>query len=203
MSTNVFPSFNLPNIGYPIKRTAMWKTTVQSAISGFETRISDWTSPLYKWTIDLNALQSLVSANDFATLLGFYNSRQGQFDSWLYQDADSYSVTNQTIGTGNGTTTTFQLLATTGGYIEPILAPNVVSHVYNNGTDSGGWTVSNWGTTTPGVVTYSVAPAAGHAITATFTYYYPCRFSADNLDLDNIWQSMYQAQKLSFQSVRN
>lgn len=321
MSTNVFPTFNLSNIGYPVKRSAMWNTKVQEAISGKEVRIAYWTYPKYKWTLDLNALQSLVSANDFATFMGFYNLRQGQFDSFLYADPDQNSVTAQALGTGNGSTAAYQLINTLGGFIEPVLAPNAVSavtlagasipaagisaptngaltatlggllasttyyvkstwvtnsgetlpaaetnlavsannvlnvaaptgapaaaigwNVYVSNTAGGGsgaekkqnggtpvalgtpwveptsglvagaalpganttgWSVSNWGAAAPGVLTFSGNVANSIAITATFTFYYPCRFLADNQDFDLIYNQMYQAKKISFQSVKN
>jgi hypothetical protein len=320
MSTNVFPTFSMPYgsvVGYPVTRSPMWSTKVQGSISGMETRLAYWSYPKYSWTIDLNVLSSLVSANDFATFMAFYNQRQGQFDTWLYSDPDQSSVTAQALGTGNGSTAAYQLVNTLGGFIEPVLAPNTVSsvnlagaaipsagvsaptngtltstsagslsgatyyvrstwvtnsgeslpatqtslavasnHVLNvaapgsapaaaigwnvyvstsTGTEtlqnagtpialgtawveptSGlvtgaalpaanttGWSVSNWGSTSPGVLTFAGNVLSGVAITATFTFYYPCRFLADNIDFSLIYQSMYQVTKLKFQSVKN
>lgn len=206
MSTHVFPSFNVPNMGYPVKRTPMWNSKVQDSISGMEVRLAYWTSPKYKWAVDLNALQAVVSANDFATFMGFYNARQGQFDTFLYSDPDDSSVVLQPIASGDGTTLAFPLVKTFGGFVEPVLAPNAVAAVYVDGVDQvGHWTVSSWGSATPGILTFAGghAPTNAKLITATFTYYYPCRFLADSQDFDLVYGQMYQAKKVVWQSVKN
>jgi hypothetical protein len=67
------------------------------------------------------------------TLLGFYNARQGSFDTFLFTDPDDSSITGQQIGIGDGSTKTFQLLRALGGFNDIIQAPNVVSTVYLTG----------------------------------------------------------------------
>jgi uncharacterized protein (TIGR02217 family) len=201
MSAVVLPS--LPGLGWDIVRTPVWSTNVQSAISGKECRISYWSYPKWKWELTFNILRSSSAYTEFQQLVGFFNARQGQFDTFLFSDPDDNSVTGQTIGTGDGSTKTFQLVRAFGGFVEPVLAPNVVSHVYNNGTDSGGWSVSNWGTSSPGVITYVTAPAAGHAITADFSYYWPVRMDADTLAFNLFMTQFYACKKYSFTSVKN
>lgn len=201
MSTQTLPS--LAGLGFDVVRTPVWDTVVQANISGKEVRMAQQTYPRWKWELKYNILRSDATNHELQTLAGFFNARQGMFDTFLYTDADDYTVTGQGIGTGDGTTTTFQLVRSFGGFVEPILAPNTVSHVYDNGVDSGGWTVSNWGSSTPGLVTYSVAPANGHAITADFTYYWPVRMSADSVSFNMFLTQFYAAQKFGFISVKN
>lgn len=315
MSTATMPV--LAGMGYPVVRTPVWDTDTQKSISGKQVRLAYMTAPLYEWSADVNVLRSLVSPEDFQTLIGFFNARQGSFDSFLYTDADDNSVTGQGIETGDGTTTAFQLVKSFGGFVEPVLAPNAISAVYlasvsipsagysppTNGaltstasgslagatyyvrstwvTDSGetatsvetslavaanhilnvaapssppagaigwnvyvststatetrqngstiplgsgwsestsglintgpgfpvanttGWSVSAWGSTTPGVLTFAGAPASGIAITADFSYYYPCRFLADKFDFSLDFQGIYSVKKLNWGSVKN
>lgn len=201
MSTQVLPT--LPGLAWPVVRTPVWDSTVQENISGKEVRVANMTYPRYKWELIYNLLRSDAVNAEFQQMLGFYNSRQGQFDSFLYQDADDNAVTGQPIGTGDGTTTTFQLVRTLGGFVDPILAPHVVSHVYNNGVDSGGWSVTNWGSSSPGVITYVSAPAAGHPITADFTYYWPVRFDADTMAFNLMMTQFYEVKKIGLISVKN
>jgi uncharacterized protein (TIGR02217 family) len=315
MSTAVMPV--LAGMGYPVVRTPVWDTDVQKAISGKQNRLAYFTYPLYEWSADVNVLRSLVSPDDFQTLIGFFNARQGSFDSFLYTDADDNSVTGQAIATSNGTTTTFQLVKSFGGFVEPVLAPNMISNIYlagvsipsagysaaTNGaltqtsagslgaatyyvrstwvTESGetstsvesslavsashvlnvaapssapagaigwnvyvststatetrqnstpialgtawvepttglintgaafpltnttGWLVSNWGTSAPGIITFAGAPASGVAVTADFSYYYPCRFLADKFDFSLDFQGIYSVKKLNWGSVKN
>lgn len=211
MSTQVFPA--LAGLGWDVKRSQIWKTRAQEAIGGKETRLADWSYPRWEWELTFDFLRQ-AGANmqaatfagstyaEFATLAGFFNLRQGQFDSFLYTEPDDNTVAAQAIGTGDGTTTTFQLVRAFGGFVEPIFAPNTVSHVYRAGTDHSDWTVSNWGSATPGIVTFSPAPTSGQAITADFTYYFPCRFSADQLDFEKFMAAIYQGKSVKFRSIK-
>jgi len=204
MSTQVFPA--LPGLAWPVKRSEIWATRAPQAISGKETRIADWSYPRHEWTLGYDVLRqgtrTAGTFTEFAQLDAFFNERQGQFDSFLYTDPDDCSVAGQGIGSGDGVTTTFQLARSFGGFIEPIFAPNTVSHVYVNGVDPADWTVSSWGSVPPGVVTFSSAPGAGQAITATFTYYFPCRFSADQMDFEKFMASLWSAKSVKFRSIK-
>jgi uncharacterized protein (TIGR02217 family) len=206
MSSQVFPT--LAGQGWSIKRTPNWKTQVMTSASGKETRVGFWSSPVYEWEVVFNLLrQGTVNGTAYTEmqqLMGLYNILNGSYDTFLYQDQDDKAVTGQAIGTGDGTTTVFQLARAFGGFVEPILAPNVVSAVYKNGVLQGsGYTVSSWGSALPGKVTFSVAPAAGVVITVDFSYYWPCRFVDDALQFDKFLQGYYQTAAFKFRSVKN
>jgi uncharacterized protein (TIGR02217 family) len=206
MSTQVFPS--LPGVTFPVDRTEIWSTIPQVATSGKETRLALWSYPRHRWEFGFDVLrQGTVNGSaytEFSQLDGFFNSRYGAFDSFLYQDTDDYSVTAQPINVGDGVTTSFQLVRTFGGFVEPILAPWTVSNVYLNGVNqASGWTVSSWGSTTPGVLTFSVAPTAGVSITATFTYYFPVRFVDDEMTFSRFMNLLYSNKKVAIISLKN
>jgi uncharacterized protein (TIGR02217 family) len=206
MSTSVFPT--LAGLGWSVMRREMWKTRNQEAISGKETRIADWSYPRHQWSLGFDFLrQGALSGTtyaEFAQLAGFFNLRQGSFDSFLYADADDNAATGQGIGTGDGATTSFALVRSFGGFVEPILAPNVVSHVYLNGVaqSGGSYTVSAWGTSSPGTLTFTTAPGSGVAITADFSFYFPCRFTADQMDFEKFMAALYAAKKVAFVSLK-
>lgn len=203
MSTQVLPSLVGQSIN--VVRVPIWNTVVQKSVSGKQTRIGRYTSPLYKWTITFNVVRS-GSYNEFQQLFGFFNARQGMLDTFLYQDADDNSVTGQTLSTGDGTTAAFQFVRSLGGFIEPILAPNMAGtiHIYLNGVlQTTGYTVTGWGSSSPGVVTFASAPGSGVAITADFTYYWPVCMDADTLEFNRFLSQYYKVQKFTFQSVRN
>lgn len=202
MSTSVLPS--LIGLGIDITRTPKWDTIVQQNLSGKEVRIAQQTYPRWQWDLTFNVLRSSGSYTELQTLVGFFNARQGQFDTFLYSDADDNSVTAQAISTGDGATTAFQLVRSFGGFVEPVLAPNVISNVYLNGVNqASGWSVSNWGATSPGVLTFTSAPSAGVAITATFSYYFPVRMTGDSVPFAMFLSRYYKAKKFSFISVKN
>lgn len=206
MSTAVLPS--LVGLGFPVKRTAMWSNIVQAASSGKEVRIAQWTFPKYKWTLLYNVLRSNMGWTELQTLLGFFNQRQGMFDSFLYRDADDNSVVNQTIGVGDGVTTVFQMARAFGNAVEPVLAVDTTYPclIYINGTLlTSGVSVNLWGTSDvngPGAVIFATPPASGAVITATFNYLYPVRMSADNMDFEMFLSGYYKAGNFSFESIK-
>jgi hypothetical protein len=54
-----------------------------------------------------------------------------------------------------------------------------------------------------GVLTLSAAPATGAAITADFTYYWPCRFLADQYDFSKFMNRLWEQKKLDFVTLKN
>jgi uncharacterized protein (TIGR02217 family) len=206
MSISIFPT--LAGLGWSVTRREIWQTRMQAAVSGKETRIADWSYPRHQWTLTYDFLRqgNLSGTNyaEFAALSGFFNLRQGAYDPFLYADPDDSSVTGQGIGVGDGTTTRFQLVRAFGGFVEPILAPNVVTRIALNGVtqSAGSYTVDAWGAATPGVVAFATAPAIAATITADFSFYFPCRFAADTLDFEKFMAALYQLKQIEFVSLK-
>lgn len=203
MSSTVFPT--LVGLAFPVGRTPVWSGKLQTSISGKNRGLSFWSYPKWQWDLSFNVLRSDSINLELQNLAGFFNAMNGPYgDTFLYQDADDNSITGQQIGVGDGSNLTFQLVRSFGGFIEPILAPNVVSHVYVDGTDTGHWTISNWGSSTPGLVTFASghAPTSGKAVTVDYSYYFPCRFLDDTMSFSKFMSQMYEAKKVSFMSEK-
>lgn len=128
MGTSVFPT--LPGLEWPVDRTPIFDTIVQQAVSGKETRIALQQYPRWRWELSFSVLRADSVNLEFQSLVGFFNARQGIFDSFLYTDANDYTVSAQNISTGTGALSNFQMIRSFGSFIEPVLAPNVVSAVY-------------------------------------------------------------------------
>lgn len=202
MSTAILPS--LAGLGIDVTRSPIWDTVVQQSLSGKETRYARQSYPRWKWELAYNVLRSTASYTELQQLAGFFNLRQGQYDTFLYRDVDDNTVTGQEIIIADGVKTTFQLIRTFGGFIEPVLAPKIVSAVYLNGALlMSGYAVGNWGSTTPGQITFTSAPASGTVITADFSYYWPVRMAADSISFSMFLSGYYKAKKFSFISVKN
>lgn len=204
MGTQIFPS--LRGLSYPVVRSPVWSTNVLASISGKETAVALQAYPRWKWDLTINVLQTAAGIADFQQLIGFLNTLRGRFDTFLYQDADDNTVTGQAIGIGDGSTKSFPLVRALGGFVEPVLAWNSVAatRVYLNGTlqSVSNYGITLWGTSSPGVLTFTSAPASGAVITADLSYYWPCRMLQDNPSFSLFVQGMYDLKKLSFMSVK-
>lgn len=209
MSTQVFPS--LSGLEFPTKRSESWDgVTVQESVSGKRTSINNWSYPRYQWELTASvlptssALTNAPASADFQTLFGFFNSRGGRFDTFLYTDADDNSVTAQALGVGDGVTLTYQLVSAFGGFVQPILAPNVVSNVYLNAVSQSSslWSVTAWGSTAPGILAFVTAPTSTQAVTATFSYYFPCRFADQTMSYSKFMSNLYENRSIKFESEK-
>ena len=132
---------------------------------------------------------------------------QGAFRPFLFEDPSDRRVVGQPIGTGDASTTVFQLQRAIGarlpggGFFEPISAPNVVSAVYFDGItqNPASYNVDP----ESGLVTFATAPGSGLIITADFTYYFRCRFTDDSYEFENFMYRLWQLKKMTFISVRS
>ena len=213
MSTTVFP--NLPGQEFKVIRSPIWAgTQKQYNISGKEVSTSNWSYPIYEWTVAWSVLrQGAVSGQnqtEFAQLLGFYNDMQGSYDSFLYTDVYDNSVTDQSLGLGTGSKTVFSLIRALGGFeivSQPLYAPNVVTNVKINGVIQApaNYTVTFWGTGNangPGKIIFNTAPGNGLTVTATFTFYWPCKFQQDGCEFEGSLKGYYAVKKLVFRSIK-
>jgi uncharacterized protein (TIGR02217 family) len=206
MSTQVFPT--LVGLTFGVERTHKWSNTIMESVSGKETRVAYWNAASYTWTLNFEFLRSSTSFSEFQNLWGFVSARRGRYDSFLYQDYIDNTVTGSAIGTGDSTNRAFQLLRQFGGSSavnEPVLAPNVVSRVTVAGSSvsSTTFSVGAWGSSLPGIVTFSTfAPSSAQAVAANFTYYFPVRFDADVTTFTQFMYNLWENPKIVLQSLK-
>jgi uncharacterized protein (TIGR02217 family) len=204
MSTAVFPS--LPGLAWSVDKQPEFSTVVRASASGQETRVALWPNPRWHFKLGYELLRA-DAHQELQTLMGFFLARQGQYDSFLYQDPDDNAVAAQPIGAGDGATALFQLYRSFGGFAEPVRAPNLGAtlNVYLAGVlqSPGGYTVSGWGTAAPGQLSFAAAPGAGVAITADFSFYYPVRFAADLAEFSEFMHQLWELRQIELVSVFN
>ena len=203
----IFPA--LPGLAWSVTKSPTFQTRIQRAVSGRELRALDYPYPLWQFTLVFDFLRDNPAAgfDELRTLMGFFMLCQGAFGTFLFQDPSDDRVSGQQIGTGDTLRTVFQLQRTMGetlpggGFLEPIVAPNVVSAVYFNGIvqDPVGYSVDP----TTGLVTFNIAPGSGLIITADYSYYFRCRFIDDSYAFENFMFRLWQLKKLTFISVRS
>lgn len=194
-TTAVFPGA----VAYGSRSKAAFQTTVIATVAEHENRIGRVGQPLRNY----DAGFAVKTHAQLYEIYQFHMVMRGRLYSFLLDDPLDFSsastfaadgktfagVTNldQAIGTGDAATTAFQLVKTysvSGGtpFSRPIKFPIAGSVVVAvNGaakTEGVDFTVS----ATTGIVTFTVAPGAGLAVTAGFRFRVPVRFDIDELD---------------------
>jgi len=205
--TAIFPA--LPGLGWSVSKAPRFATRTQKAISGRELRIADQLNPIWTFTLTYEILRDKhdtrgpsglgAGFDELRTLAGFFLQQQGAFAPFLFDDPTDDAVLAQAIGTGNSSTTVFQLVRNFGGFSEPIVAPNLVSAIYFNGVlqSSSGYTVD----AATGLITFTAPPPSGQAISADFTYYFRVRFADDTAEFENFMYQLWSLKQVKLQSV--
>lgn len=196
MSGEIFPS--LPGLKWGVVKTPMWSTKVQKSASGRELRAAYYSYPDWKFSLSYEVLRSGLMS-ELEEFVGFFNARQGSFDSFLYQDPDDKAVTVQRFGMGDGVTTQFQLVRNYGGYVEPVFATGGTPLVFVNGVLKS--PISHY-MLSDGLVTFSTAPAVGAALTWTGDFYYRVRFMQDSADFEQFLYQLWSLKKIEFKSFK-
>ncbi|WP_298126019.1 DUF2460 domain-containing protein [Brevundimonas sp.] len=156
------------------------RTEVVTLGSGFERRSTPWAQGRRRWLIGA----SLRSLADMAELVAFFEARRGRLYGFRFRDFMDFrsgapgampAATDQAIGTGDGTTTQFQLVKGERVIAKPVAGSVIVA--------VDGAPVEAEAEAATGLVTLNVAPAEGAVVTAGFLFDVPVRFDADRIDV--------------------
>lgn len=168
-----------PDISYGSSGGPEYATDIVMSQNGHEQRNVSWAQARARY----NVAHGVKTQAQLDALIAFFRARKGRAYGFRFKDWTDYSANNQGIGTGNGTTTQFQLkkLYASGAVNEPRVICKPVSgsvQVYKAGVlQTSGVSVD----LTTGIVTFSAAPTIGQAITASFEFDVPVRFDTDRL----------------------
>lgn len=199
MSSSVFPT--LAGLSMEASKVPLWKTQRAETASGREFTASFMLYPRYRYTLRFDVLrQNGGTRVELASLLGFFNSMKGGYDSFLFTDPDDYSVTDMSFGTGDGATTAFQLKRTFGAFADAIHDLNGAPTIKVDAVTKTAGVDYNIGST--GIVTFTAAPANNKPLTWTGSFYWRCRFEDDEMDFDKLLYQIWQAKKVTFRTVK-
>ncbi len=147
--------------------------------SGHEQRNINWSAARARY----NVAHGVKTQPQLDALIAFFRARKGRAHGFRFKDWTDYSATGQSLGTGNGVLTQFQLVKTyTSGAVTETRAitkpvAGTVDIYLNAVLQTSGVTVN----TATGLVTFSAPPGNGVAITADFEFDTPVRFDTDRL----------------------
>jgi uncharacterized protein (TIGR02217 family) len=173
-----------------------FSTSIVTTASGFERRNSLWSNARLSFDIG----PGVRSDDELGVLLSFFRARRGPARGFRLPDPTDFSSngmtgtptpTDQSIGTGDGTTTSFALVkrygeASLGGadqQLRRITRPRSgsVAVSVNGVAAASGWLLG-----AGGVVTFTAAPALGTVIAAGFLFDVPVRFEQDKLEISGL-----------------
>jgi len=211
MATTIFP--DLPGLTWQGKRTPNWNSLTQTAASLLETRMALASYPVREWELNYGYLQNRPGKLHLQTLEGFFNSVAGGAYSFFLRDQDDNSTTNEIIGTGDGTTRTWQLQRNWGGFTEPVGGIDTrTSATYGPYTRpaaqafqvyQGGSPVSVTSNADAGTITFGTAPGSGVIIRADFSYFWRVRFADDKLDFSRMMYQLFDCQGVRLKQARS
>jgi uncharacterized protein (TIGR02217 family) len=194
---DVFPF--LRGAGYK-QKSWEWSTTDLVSKSGRRFKKRNYSYPTTKFSIGYNSgngLSQRATRKDLDRLVAFFNARGGQLGDFYYFDAADNLVAGQTLGTGNGVTTQFQLVRSKRTWTEPVFALNGVPEVTVNGI-----VVTNYTIAAPGVIKFTDAPADGDVVAWSGSFLYWCEFTQDELTAQQLTALLWESDGLSFQTIR-
>ena len=176
-------------LGRDASVTPEFSTSISVTASGFERRNSVWSNARLRFDVG----PGVRSEAELGTLLTFFRARRGAARGFRLRDPSDFSsnamtgtptISDQTIGLGDGVTASFALIKHYGdgedAQVRRITRPvNGSVKISINGTASAsGWTLDPLG-----VVTFASPPAVGAVIRAGFLFDVPVRFAEDHLQV--------------------
>lgn len=165
--------------GFGFEGGPEFQTDIQSIVSGHEKRNANWAICRHKYTVPFEN----ITDEAYHAIKTVFLLCRGRAHTFLHKDRTDHHATNESIGTGDGTTTTFQLsklstlAGTTATYTRVITKPasNVVVSV--GGAPDASAVVD----ASSGEVTFPTPPANGQTVSWTGDFYVHVRFDNDYL----------------------
>ena len=197
----------LRGLQYPIGKTPNWHTIKNRTATGLPTYLQMYSFPWYTFKLSFSYLEDADSeADDIHTLLGFFNRVGGAGQSFLFADSnfENNSVSSQSFGIGDGTSTTFQLTRVYGEFPEPIygllMTPVITSTV--NGTETMLTVNTNFTWDTNGTIHFVTAPVSGAILKWTGEWYYRVHFKDDTAEFQQLFYRGWGLESIELESVK-
>ena len=196
-----FPTFPaLLGQGWSSVIRPKFATQTHDRASGKSSRRTKMRWPLYEIELTFDFLRS-DATQELQQIAGFFAAQQGQAQPFWLAPPGLAAMTGQLLGTGDGATTTFPLLRTTGAFTEPLAGVSNVGAVYVAGSalPSAGWSVS---TGYKPALTLASAPPAGASVTMDASALWLCRFNDDALSLEQFAYNLFRSKRVKLTTVK-
>lgn len=227
MTLAIFPT--LDGIEWNTVKRPEFKTVVFEALSGNESRCKMRQYPKYTFKLSFEFLIRNRDEDQLTELMSFMLNRAGMYGAFLYADPDDYTTADDELfGTGDGSTTTFQLTRNYGGFTEPVqnLSDSIqakrgmiatepgadasiyiygvrdsIVYLFEEGVD---YTMSSTGLIDTSAGSGPWTPLIGDSLYWQGNFYYRVRFLSDGYDFTQTMKNLYECREIEFiGSVRN
>ncbi len=169
------------------------KTDITILASGHEQRNQRWADSRRTYNVGYG-IKDIIQ---LYALIEFFEARRGPLIGFRFKDFSDYNSAiptttttplDQTIGTGDGTASIFQLIKTYSPSLNPYTR-DITKPVANTVSVAIDGLIQTEGTdyivdTTTGKVTFTAAPSLNSVITAGYEFDVPCRFASDKISYD-------------------
>jgi len=206
------PTYRLPpDIEEGAQGGPEFATVIQESVSGQEQRIKVWAACRARYDIAYSVLNSEDPVGSYKAVLALFYAHNGRLRPFRFKDWGDYQAENTNFGTGDGANTTFQLsklydpsqilLGAPGSltYRREIYLPATAPVIKVNGVTQTVTTHYTIGAT--GLVTFTSAPANGHALTFSCEFDIPVRFDTDHLPVIMNVNAIAQISSISLREV--
>lgn len=197
MSNAIFPT--LPGLTWSSTKASQFSTRIQRSVSGRELRAAYYSTPIWKFSLSYEFLRA-DARQELQQLIGFFNARQGSFDSFLYFDPTDNACSKQIFNIGDGVTSRFKLSRNLGGFVEPISALRTLSSIQYDGVNVSANTYT--ANMSDGTVTFVPPPPAGTVLSWTGEFYFRVRFAQDTTEFENFMHNLWSAKKVELVSAK-
>ena len=191
-----FPS----DISYGSSGGPEYATDIVASVGGYEQRNINWQQARARY----NVAHGVKTKAQLDALIAFFRARKGRAHGFRFKDWTDFQAVNETLGTGNGVQTQFQLVKryVSGSVTDmrTIVKPVVGTvQVFRNAVlQTTGVSVNS----ATGMVTFVTAPTAGQVVTASFQFDVPVRFDTDTLSASLDAYGIHSWQDISLVEVR-
>ena len=186
MSLPIMPPMPL-SMAAGLKKSPRFNTLRQKGTAGVNAAVALMPYPCwdFEWSLDNIVGRELLPTSVVAQFFGTYMATAGGAGLFLFSDPVDNAVTGAQFGTGDGTSTKFQLSRNIYGAVDIIQNLNETGgapQIYVGGSLTSPTSISS-----TGVVTFSSAPADAAVLTWTGQYYFACRFAEDTIDATRVF----------------
>lgn len=212
------PIFPILPYGIKVRATPTLFTTVSTLSSLREIRNATRLAASWEFELEFQELRDATQNQTVYTPLAAYTQFEQLCQTWLmmYGQAGVFlfdaswdnSRSNAPIGTGDGTTNVFTVYRSfgigTAQLSEPVGAVNTIYSLYINGVlqAANSYNISRNSIAFINPATGGAAPPAiGATITASFSFYYLCRFMSDEQDFEEFMKNRWSVNSFKFTSV--